>query len=126
MKKKSHNTAFVLSFLLPGAGLWYLGKWKWGLINLGVVLALGLVLSLALPGDVFVKVSRWVAIGCAGGSAGLAQTVAQRMNARRKAEESADALRHKAEQEGWCPRPCPWRLLPTRDLLSGATAQGGS
>ncbi|MFH1024643.1 MAG: hypothetical protein V1809_14775 [Planctomycetota bacterium] len=90
MKKKSHNVAFIFSFFLPGAGLWYLGKWKLGFINLGVVLALGIILSFVLPDDTFSKVIRWVAIGCAGGSGGLAQTIAQQMNARIKAEESAN------------------------------------
>ena len=88
MKKKSHNTAFILSFLLPGAGLWYLGKWKWGFVNLGIVLALGAILSLSLPDDIFFKVIRWVAIGCSGGSAGLAQAIAQQMNAKLKADKS--------------------------------------
>ena len=90
MKKKSHNIAFCLSFILPGAGLWYLGKWKWGFINLGVVLAIGIILSISLPDDAFFKVIRWVAIGCAGGSAGLAQAIAQQVNARIKADESAN------------------------------------
>ena len=90
MRKRSHNTAFILSFLLPGAGLWYLGKWKWGFVNLGVVLTLGVILSLALPDDTFSKVTRWVAMGCAGGSGGLAQAIAQQMNAKLKAEESAN------------------------------------
>jgi hypothetical protein len=92
MKKKSHNLAFFLSFILPGAGLWYLGKLKWGFINLGIVLAIGIILSLSLPDDTFFKVIRWVAIGCAGGSAGLAQAIAQQVNARIKADESANRL----------------------------------
>ncbi len=82
MKKKSHNTAFILSFLLPGAGLWYLGKWKWGFINFGAVLALGLILSFSLPEEAFFKIIQWVAPGCAGGSGGLAYVIAQQMNAR--------------------------------------------
>lgn len=90
MKIKSHNTAFALSFILPGAGLWYLGKWKWGFMNLGIVLTIGITLSFALPDDTFFKVIRWVAIGCAGGSAGLAQAIARKVNARIKADKSAN------------------------------------
>jgi len=90
MKRKSHNIAFVLSFILPGAGLWYLGRWKWGFMNLGIVCAIGIILSLALSDETFFKVIRWVAFGCAGGSAGLAQAIAQQMNARTKADKSAN------------------------------------
>ena len=90
MKKKSHNAAFILSFLLPGAGLWYLGKWKWGFLNLGILLAAGLVLSFALSDEAFFKIIRWIAIGCAGGSAGLAQAIVKQMNARIKADKSAN------------------------------------
>jgi TM2 domain-containing membrane protein YozV len=50
---KRPETAFILSFLLPGAGLWYLGKWGAGFLNLGIVLLLGFVLLVALPDEVF-------------------------------------------------------------------------
>jgi hypothetical protein len=43
--RQSPALAFILNFLLPGLGLWYLRKWRKGFINLGVVLALGVVLS---------------------------------------------------------------------------------
>ncbi len=89
MKKKSHNAAFFLSFFLPGAGLWYLGKWKHGFINLGVVFALGLTLFLVLPEETFFRIRRWIAIGCGAGSAGLAQAMAKQMNAALEAKETA-------------------------------------
>ncbi|MGA1868468.1 MAG: hypothetical protein ACMUJM_07955 [bacterium] len=89
MKKKSHKTAFILSFLLAGTGLWYLGKWKWGFINLFAVLARGIILHFSLPEEAFFKIIRWVAIGCAGGSGDLAQAIAQQMSVKLKAQESA-------------------------------------
>ena len=69
--------AFTLSFFLPGAGLAYLGKWKWAFINLGVVLLVGVVLALVLPDEMFYKYMRYVAVGCSGGSAGYAYSLAQ-------------------------------------------------
>ncbi len=75
--------AFLLSFLLPGAGLWYLGKWGWGFLNLGIVLSLGVILGLTLPEEVFERYIRFVAIGCGGGSAAFAELTAKRMNERR-------------------------------------------
>ena len=77
---KSHSVAFALSFFLPGAGLFYLGKWKWGFMNLGVVFAIGFILALALPDDTFNSIIKPVALGCSGGSGALAQSIAQEMN----------------------------------------------
>ena len=86
---KSPGLAFLLSFLLPGAGLWYLRKWKYGFLNLGVVLLLGFILALVLPEDVFFKWIPYVAVGCAGGSAGLAQNLAERLNQKRRQDNAA-------------------------------------
>ncbi|MDB6029285.1 MAG: hypothetical protein JWM68_5508 [Verrucomicrobiales bacterium] len=72
--------AFLLSFLLPGAGLAYLGKWKWAIINLSVVLGIGLLLAFILSDEVFEKCIRPIAAGLAGGSGGLAQLLAKQMN----------------------------------------------
>lgn len=79
--------AFILSFLLPGAGLAYLGKWKWATINLLAVLALGIVLAFTLPEEIFDHYIRFVAYGCAGGSGGLAQVLAKQMNEKAKSGE---------------------------------------
>lgn len=81
---KRPGVAFVLSFLLPGAGLWYLGKWKYGFLNLGVVLVLGLILALSLPDQVFDKWIHYVAVGFSGGSAWLAKQMADQMNSKRR------------------------------------------
>jgi hypothetical protein len=77
---KKPIVAFLLSFLLPGAGLAYLGKWKWAVINLAVVLLVGILAAFLLPEDIFDRYIRYVAIGCSGGSGGLAQQLAVQMN----------------------------------------------
>lgn len=77
--KKKPFVAFLLSFVLPGAGLMYLGQWK-GFLNLGVVLLLGVLAGLVLSDEAFQSYARYLAYGCAGGSAGLAQLMASQMN----------------------------------------------
>ena len=77
---KKPFVAFLLSFLLPGAGLAYLGKWKWAMINLLGVLAIGVVLSLVLSDQIFEHYAQLVAIGCSSGSAALARTLAVQHN----------------------------------------------
>jgi hypothetical protein len=72
--------AFTLSFFLPGARLWYLGKWTWGFVNLAVVLAVGFIAAFALSEEAFAKYIRLLAVGCASGSGGLALALAQQMN----------------------------------------------
>ena len=81
---KSPFLAFTLSFFLPGAGLWYLGKWAWGFVNLAVVLIIGVFTAFALSEEMFDEYIRYVAIGCAGGSGGLALAIAQQMNQGKK------------------------------------------
>lgn len=68
--------AFLFSFFLPGAGLWYLGKTWPGIVNLLVVLAIGLLCAFLLPEEVFEKYRNFITMGCAGGSGGLAQAIA--------------------------------------------------
>jgi hypothetical protein len=70
--------------LLPGAGLAYLGKWKWGFFNLGVVLLIGLAAAFIVPDETFEKYVRYIGIGCAAGSGGLAQALATQMNQKGK------------------------------------------
>jgi TM2 domain-containing membrane protein YozV len=83
---KKPFVALLLSILLPGAGLAYLGRWKWGLINLAVVLAVGVGMAYLLSDDVFDRISTGVAAGLAGGSGALARQLAIQINA--KAEVS--------------------------------------
>ncbi len=80
--------AFLLSFLLPGAGLAYLGKWKWAILNLVAVLLVGVLASFLLPEDIFDRYIRYIGFGCAGGSGGLAQQLAIQMNQKAKPEDS--------------------------------------
>lgn len=72
--------AFLLSFLLPGAGLAYLGLWKWALINLLAVLVVGFLLAFLLPEEFLDRYMRYVAIGLSSGSGGLAQALAVQRN----------------------------------------------
>lgn len=81
--------AFLLSFLFPGAGLWYLRRWRWGFINLAIVLALGSILAATLPEGTFLRYAHYVAIGCGGASAAIAELVAKRMNERRGSQQDA-------------------------------------
>src|SRR5947207_2475301 len=80
---KSTLLAFTLSFFVPGAGLWYLGKWAWGFVNLAVVLVIGFIAAVVLSEEAFEKSIPYLSIGCSGGSAGLAMALAQQMNQRK-------------------------------------------
>jgi hypothetical protein len=80
---KKPFVAFLLSFLLPGAGLAYLGKWKWAFINFGVVILIGVVAVFALSDATIRNYGSYLGIGCAAGSAGLARAVAELMNKKR-------------------------------------------
>jgi len=72
---KSPMLAFTLSFFLPGAGLCYLGKWIWGIVNLSVVLGLGLAMVFLFNGA-FEHYIKTLSYGIAGGSGGLAMALA--------------------------------------------------
>jgi hypothetical protein len=84
---KKPIVAFTLSFFLPGAGLAYLGKWKWAFINLGVVLLVGVAAALLLSEEFFDQYCHYIAVGCSGGSGGLAQALATQMNQKLQTEE---------------------------------------
>jgi hypothetical protein len=88
---KSPLLAFTLSFFLPGAGLWYLGKWAWGFVNLAVVLVIGVVVAFTLSEEVLEQYIRYLSIACAGGSGGLAMAIAQQMNQGEKNRGSSPA-----------------------------------
>lgn len=80
--QKRPGLAFLLSFILPGAGFVYLGKWKYGLINLAIVLLIGIIATVVLSEEVLDKYARYIALGCSGGSAGLAREMAKTWNCR--------------------------------------------
>lgn len=69
--------AFLLNFLLAGAGLAYLGMWGWAVLNLAVVLLLGFVLAATAPDSIGP-----LSAGLAAASGGLAMALAQSMNAK--------------------------------------------
>jgi hypothetical protein len=79
---KKPFVAFLLSFIIPGAGLAYVGRWKHAFLNIAVVLAIGIVLAVCLPEATFHEYIRYVAYGISGGSAALAQQAAQQHNAK--------------------------------------------
>ena len=68
--------AFILSFLLPGAGLAYLGKWLWGVVNLVIVLGTGVAVAFFVTDPDIVPA---VGAGLGAGSAVLAKTIAAKM-----------------------------------------------
>lgn len=84
---KKPIVAFTLSFFFPGAGLAYLGKWKWAFINLGVVLLVGVAAAFLLSEEFFEQYGHYIAVGCSGGSGGLAQALATQMNQKLQAGE---------------------------------------
>jgi len=86
---KKPIVAFILSFLLPGAGLAYLGKWKWAFINLGIVLLVGVAATFLLSQETLHQYGHYIAIGCSGGSGGLAQVLTTHMNQKAKANDVA-------------------------------------
>jgi len=88
-QKKKPFVAFTLSFFLPGAGLAYLGKWKWAIINFLVVLLVGVAAAFLLPEDRVDEYMQYLAIGCAGGSAGIAHAMAKMMNEKSKTDDAA-------------------------------------
>ncbi len=88
--------AFLLNFLLPGAGLAYLGKWGWAVLNFAAVLILAFILASAVPPDSLGAVS--AGLGAASGS--LAMSVAGGINAKANA-------RRVAANPAWQPPPAP-------------------
>lgn len=79
--------AFILSFLLPGAGLVYLGKWKWGFINFGIVLLIGVAAVSLFSDETFYQYCRYISLGCGGSSGVFAQTLAKQINQKGKTND---------------------------------------
>jgi hypothetical protein len=67
--------AFLLSILLTGAGLAYLGKWGWAALNFVAALGIGILVALTFP-----DASSPVGIGILVGSAVMAKNLAEKMN----------------------------------------------
>jgi hypothetical protein len=81
---KKPIVAFTLSFFLPGAGLAYLGKWKWAFINLGVVLLIGVAAALLLSEETFQQYGQYIGVACASASGALADILTKQMNQKSK------------------------------------------
>jgi hypothetical protein len=79
---KSPLLAFVLSFFLPGAGLWYLGRSVAGLVNLLLVVVVAVLAGITLDNSEDLRV---VGVICTAGSASVAMSLAQQDNQRRPA-----------------------------------------
>jgi|GEM_PF-2944874 len=77
---KSQNVAFGLNFILPGAGFLYLRRWKLAPLNLGIALALAVVLSFLIPEAILNEYGRYVALGVSGASGAWAMHTAEGMN----------------------------------------------
>ena len=69
--------AFVLSFILPGAGLLYLKRWRGGLINLLLVHFVLFALAFGLNDSFVNEHLHYVFLILAAGSAGYAHAVAR-------------------------------------------------
>lgn len=76
--------AFVLSLLLPGAGLCYLDRWSWGVLNFLVVQAVLVGLVLAPLGSEVFEYFHYVLLVLAAGSAGIAHAIGSQKGQSRK------------------------------------------
>ncbi len=70
---KKPTVAATLNFVIPGAGLWYLGRKLWAGANL--LGATALVLGVVAAGQVSEQI-HYVILAVAAGSAGLAHAIA--------------------------------------------------
>lgn len=95
---KSPLLAFTLSFLLPGAGLVYLGKPFWGMLNFLIVLVIGGLAYVLLDENAFAQTQRYLAFGCSGGSAGLARAFVQQAIKNQEKELAEASARFRAGQ----------------------------
>ena len=85
--------AFILSFVVPGAGLAYLGRWTWAIANLLLYLLIAGLCAAFLPQDIFVQYVRTISMTCSAASAIFAHIVAVRQKReilRERADEAAD------------------------------------
>ncbi len=74
---KKSTIAAVLNFVIPGAGLWYLGRRSWAAAN--VLGATALVLGITATGQLSEQI-HYVILAVAAGSAGLAHAAGSRMD----------------------------------------------
>ena len=77
--------AFLLSMLCAGAGLLYLGRVGWAVLNFFAVVLLGIALVALLPSEYLQPAG----IGLCAASGSLAMAMAQSMNAKLRAQGAA-------------------------------------
>ncbi len=70
---KRSTKASLLSFVLPGAGLWYCGWRKSAIVNFMLAAAIPIA---GLTTDFFSEYFQWVLLAVAAGSAGIAHSMA--------------------------------------------------
>jgi len=75
--------AFVLSFVLPGAGLAYLGQWGWAVINFFGATGV-LMVVVFLQSETAFDYLHYLILILAAGSGGLAHSCAMRLNANKQ------------------------------------------
>ena len=68
-----------LNFVLPGAGLAYLGLCRGALVNLAVALAVGVVASALLSPEALAEYGPMIGSGVGGGSLGVAYAAYDRL-----------------------------------------------
>jgi hypothetical protein len=71
--------AFLLNFLVAGAGFAYLGKWKWAAINFVAAFAAGIIIALYFPDAMSIAAPLVAAI-----DGSIAMSAAREMNAKSK------------------------------------------
>ena len=71
--------AMGLNFVLPGAGLAYLGLWRGALLNLAVALAVGVVAAVLLSPEALAEYGAMIGSGVGGGSLGVAYAAYDRL-----------------------------------------------
>jgi hypothetical protein len=71
------RVAAVLSFVVPGAGLWYAGYRWWAALNLAAALLIALLGIMFAP-DFFSEYAHYVVLAIAAASAGIAHAAATR------------------------------------------------
>ncbi|MGA8144820.1 MAG: hypothetical protein WB987_13105 [Candidatus Acidiferrales bacterium] len=76
--------AFLLNFLLAGAGFAYLGKWAWAAINLFGAIAAGFIIVRYAPNSLSMASTIIAAL-----SGSLAMSTAKTMNARLEQQPAA-------------------------------------
>lgn len=69
---KKSTVAATLNFVIPGAGLWYLGRCAWGVVNLLVATATVVLAGFSPVGEHL----HYVILAVAAGSTGTAHTAA--------------------------------------------------